>query len=218
MAEQKLSTAAAAKSSSSSNNNKEDSTATTTTTEGGLTLPLPTLTTSPLPSTKRSSSSHHHHLPPDSQDSIILRARVIRFKHLAPSGVGVELGGGGGGEEEEGAVFAKLKGLVTRISDPAAKEEALRQSLWEIAQLFVGGGGGGGDGAGAWVRGGVVRGKGGDETPSSLSLSDPSAVSSFEVLQSGLVDGLLEFATVKERAGGRFHFLRIGCHNCVYFF
>lgn len=39
-----------------------------------------------------------------------------------------------------------------------------------------------------------------------LFASASTSVSSFELLQSGLVDGLLEFATVKERARGLFDF------------
>ncbi|KIJ55771.1 hypothetical protein M422DRAFT_152050 [Sphaerobolus stellatus SS14] len=100
--------------------------------------------------TSRRSSSHVL----DPQDAVTLRARVLRFKYLA------------GTVELEDAVFAQLRSLVSRISYPDATEDALRQGLREIAELFV-----------------------------SLNTS----VSSFELLQSGLVDGLLEFATVKDR-------------------
>jgi E3 ubiquitin-protein ligase TRIP12 len=103
-----------------------------------------------LPPTKRTS----HVLDP--QDAVTLRGRIVRFKYLS------------GTVELEDAVFAQLRSLVARISEPAATECALKQSLQEIAELFA---------------------------------SPNTSVSSFELLQSGLVDGLLEFATVKERTG-----------------
>lgn len=77
--------------------------------------------------------------------------------------------------EVEDKMFAKLRSLVGRIGDGNAKEEELRGALGEVAGLFVGGDG---------------EGEGG--------------VSSFELMQSGLVDALLEVATVKERAGAFF--------------
>lgn len=115
--------------------------------EGDL-LPVPVVS---LPATKRSSS----HIV-DPQDAVTLRGRVVRFKYLS------------GTVEVEDAVFAKLRSLVARISEPGATEGALKRSLNDIADLFA---------------------------------SPNTSVSSFELLQSGLVDGLLEFATVKDRAG-----------------
>ena len=90
-------------------------------------------------------------------DAITLRARVIRFKHLAADDAG--------GSDD---VFAMLRRLVERITDVAATEVELGAALGELAALFG---------------------------------SQHTAVSSFELLQSGVIDGLLQFFSDSERAG-----------------
>ncbi|RPD53372.1 hypothetical protein L226DRAFT_617463 [Lentinus tigrinus ALCF2SS1-7] len=82
-------------------------------------------------------------------DAITLRARVIRFKHLATDdSVGND------------DLFANLRKLVERITDTSATEKDLNSALGELAALFG---------------------------------SQHSSVSSFELLQSGVIDGLLQF-------------------------
>lgn len=94
-------------------------------------------------------------LEPD--DAITLRARVIRFKHLAIN------------EQAEGDnTFETLRRLVDRISAKDASEQTYNDALRELADLFA---------------------------------SAHTSVSSFELLQSGLVDGLLQFSTDQERIG-----------------
>ncbi|KAH9944969.1 uncharacterized protein BXZ73DRAFT_38598 [Epithele typhae] len=87
-------------------------------------------------------------------DAITLRARVIRFKYLAVDD--------SAGSED---VFAMLRRLVERITDPVASEKDLSAALGELAALFG---------------------------------SQSSSVSSFELLQSGVIDGLLQFFSESE--------------------
>jgi E3 ubiquitin-protein ligase TRIP12 len=91
------------------------------------------------------------------EDAITLRARVIRFKHLA------------GQDAADGDnAFEHLRRLVERISVAAATETELFEALKELADLFA---------------------------------TAHTSVSSFELLQSGVVDGLLQFATNDDRVG-----------------
>ncbi|KAI0794507.1 hypothetical protein C8Q74DRAFT_1365946 [Fomes fomentarius] len=80
-------------------------------------------------------------------DAITLRARVIKFKHLASDDAS--------GNDD---VFAMLRRLVERITDTTASEKDLTAALGELATLFG---------------------------------HQHTSVSSFELLQSGVIDGLL---------------------------
>lgn len=97
-------------------------------------------------------------LEPD--DAITLRARVIRFKHLA-----------GNDQADADNVFVTLRRLVERISTKDVSEQTYTDALRELADLFA---------------------------------SAHTSVSSFELLQSGVVDGLLQFATDQDRSGMEF--------------
>jgi E3 ubiquitin-protein ligase TRIP12 len=102
-------------------------------------------------------------LEPD--DAITLRARVIRFKHLA------------GNDQADGDnVFVTLRRLVERISTKDVSEQTYTDALRELADLFA---------------------------------SAHTSVSSFELLQSGVVDGLLQFATDQDRSGMDFRIFLI---------
>lgn len=92
----------------------------------------------------------------DPEDAITLRARVIRFRHLA------------GSDKLDDSLSTTLHKLVERLSDTAATEPVLLEALKELANLF--------------------------STPH-------TSVSSFELLQSGVVDSLLTFTTDKDRSG-----------------
>ncbi|KAI0352109.1 hypothetical protein OH77DRAFT_1428880 [Trametes cingulata] len=94
-------------------------------------------------------------LPMEPDDAITLRARVIRFKYLAS-------------DDSVGSddLFATLRKLVERITDPGASEKDLGAALGELAVLFG---------------------------------SQHTSVSSFELLQSGVIDGLLQFFANAER-------------------
>ncbi|KAI0675862.1 hypothetical protein C8Q78DRAFT_964482 [Trametes maxima] len=92
----------------------------------------------------------------DPDDAITLRARVIRFKHLATDDAA--------GSDD---LFANLRRLVERITHAEALEKDLAASLGELATLFG---------------------------------SQHTSVSSFELLQSGVIDGLLQFFTDAERS------------------
>ena len=92
-------------------------------------------------------------------DAITVRARVIRFKHLATDD--------SAGSDD---VFAVLRRLVERITDLATTEKELATALGELAALFG---------------------------------SQHTSVSSFELLQSGVIDGLLQFFADTDRAGKR---------------
>lgn len=105
-----------------------------------------------IPGYKKPSSSS---VEPD--DAITVRARVIRFKHLATDD--------SAGSDD---VFAVLRRLVERITDTAASEKELATALGELAALFG---------------------------------SQHTSVSSFELLQSGVIDGLLQFFADTERIG-----------------
>ena len=94
-------------------------------------------------------------LEPD--DAITLRARIIRFKHLA-----------GNDQADSDNVFKTLRRLVERISANDVTEQTSSDALRELADLFA---------------------------------SAHTSVSSFELLQSGVVDGLLQFATDQDRNG-----------------
>ncbi|CDO68376.1 hypothetical protein BN946_scf184815.g23 [Trametes cinnabarina] len=82
-------------------------------------------------------------------DAITLRARIIRFKHLASDDAA--------GSDD---LFMNLRRLVDRINDPALPDKDLSAALMELAALFG---------------------------------SQHTSVSSFELLQSGVIDGLLRF-------------------------
>lgn len=121
---------------------------------GILTMQASTLASSAtmIPGFKKLSSLS---LEPD--DAITLRARVIRFKHLA------------GNEQIDGdRTFDTLSRLVDRISAQDASEQIYNDALRELADLFA---------------------------------SAHTSVSSFELLQSGVVDGLLQFSTDPSRTG-----------------
>ncbi|KAI0704459.1 hypothetical protein C8T65DRAFT_741026 [Cerioporus squamosus] len=105
-------------------------------------VPISVLTS--IPGYKKLSSLS---IEPD--DAITLRARVIRFKHLATDD--------SAGNDD---LFAMLRRLVERITDTTASEKDLTLALGELAALFG---------------------------------SQNSSVSSFELLQSGVIDGLLQF-------------------------
>ncbi len=111
-------------------------------------------------------SRNYPHLSRDPEDVVTLRARVIRFRYLM-------------GKESTDAdnVFATLRRLVERISDPCASEKEIGNSLKESATLFT---------------------------------SAHTSMSSFELLQSGVMDGLLQFATDTTRSSTRssIHFVR----------
>lgn len=97
-------------------------------------------------------------LEPD--DAITLRARVIRFKHLA------------GTDQADGDnVFDTLRRLVERLSTKDISEQTSSDALRELADLFA---------------------------------SAHTSVSSFELLQSGVVDGILQFSTDQYRSGKSF--------------
>ena len=96
---------------------------------------------------------------PDSQDTNILRARMIRIKYFSsPSDSGA------GGQD----TFALLQNLVKGLANAHASEEEYKGMLESIAKLFEGKG---------------------------------TGLSSFELLQSGLVDELLGFSTSEGREG-----------------
>ena len=91
----------------------------------------------------------------DPEDAVTLRARVIRFRHLAST------------ESVEGNdVLSTLRRLADRITEPNATEKESSSAVRELAALFA---------------------------------SAHTSVSSFELLQSGVIDSLLQFATDKER-------------------
>jgi E3 ubiquitin-protein ligase TRIP12 len=107
----------------------------------------------------------------DPEDAITLRARVIRFKHLA------------NGDQEVGDnAFDNLRRLVVRLAASDANEKAIGSALRELADLFA---------------------------------SPHTSVSSFELLRSGLVDGLLHFATDHDREGTFSLALNILCLNVI---
>ncbi|KAI0664313.1 hypothetical protein C8Q70DRAFT_946839 [Cubamyces menziesii] len=89
-------------------------------------------------------------------DAITLRARVIRFKYLASND--------SAGSDD---LFANLRRLVERITDPTMSEKDLGAALAELAALFG---------------------------------TQHTSVSSFELLQSGVIDGLLQFFANTEHA------------------
>ncbi|KAI9510528.1 hypothetical protein F5148DRAFT_1274737 [Russula earlei] len=118
-------------------------------------LPPPPISVSPalaagIPGFKKLSS-----LSLEPEDAVTLRGRVIRFRFLT-------------GKESADAdnVFATLRRLVERISNPSASEKEVGNALKELATLFT---------------------------------SAHTSVSSFELLQSGVIDGLLQFSTDKTR-------------------
>ena len=115
-------------------------------------VPIPIAVITSIPGYKKLSSLS---IEPD--DAITLRARVIRFKHLATSD--------SAGSDD---VFANLRRLVERITDVTTSEKDLAAALGELAALFG---------------------------------SQHTSVSSFELLQSGVIDGLLEFFGDTERSG-----------------
>ncbi|KAI0364359.1 hypothetical protein BV20DRAFT_1107706 [Pilatotrama ljubarskyi] len=94
-------------------------------------------------------------LPMEPDDAITMRARIIRLKYLAS-------------DDSVGSddLFATLRKLVERITDPGASEKELGAALGELALLFG---------------------------------SQHTSVSSFELLQSGVIDGLLQFFADAER-------------------
>ncbi|RDX51248.1 hypothetical protein OH76DRAFT_1401563 [Lentinus brumalis] len=105
---------------------------------------VPISVLSSIPGYKKLSSLS---IEPD--DAITLRARVIRFKHLATDDAA--------GNDD---LFAMLRRLVERITDSTLSEKDLTSALGELATLFG---------------------------------SQHSSVSSFELLQSGVIDGLLQY-------------------------
>ena len=113
-------------------------------------VPISVITS--IPGYKKLSS-----LSMEPDDAITLRARVLRFKYLTT--------GDAAGSDD---VFATLRRLVERITDPNASEKDLTGALGELSALFG---------------------------------SQHSSVSSFELLQSGVIDGLLQFFADTERSG-----------------
>lgn len=76
----------------------------------------------PAPSSKRSSST-----PVDPQDLIILRARVVKFKHLIAQA-----------EAEEDSVMEDLRTLASAVMDHDASETTLKRSAEGIALVLSG--------------------------------------------------------------------------------
>ncbi|KAI0738636.1 hypothetical protein C8Q80DRAFT_1206571 [Daedaleopsis nitida] len=115
-------------------------------------VPVAISVISAIPGYKKLSSLS---IEPD--DAITLRARLIKFKHLATDD--------SSGNDD---VFAMLRRLVERITNTGTSEKDLTIALEELATLFG---------------------------------HQHTSVSSFELLQSGVIDGLLQFfAEEEERA------------------
>lgn len=129
-------------------------------------VPIPISVITSIPGYKKLSSLS---IEPD--DAITLRARVIRFKHLATDD--------SAGNDD---LFANLQKLVERITDASASEKDLTSALGELAALFG---------------------------------SQHSSVSSFELLQSGVIDGLLQYFAESGQTGrSSFQFVLVAC-SCV---
>lgn len=122
-------------------------------------VPVAISVISAIPGYKKLSSLS---IEPD--DAITLRARVIKFKHLATSD--------SSGNDD---VFAMLRRLVERITNTATSEKDLAAALEELATLFG---------------------------------HQHTSVSSFELLQSGVIDGLLQFFSEEEERTGELHLVR----------
>lgn len=107
----------------------------------------------------------------DPEDAVTLRARVIRFKYLS------------GKENKDGDdVFSVLRKLVERIGEEGKDKD-----------VVMGGTGGAEREREKDVMGALKE-------LAALFASANTAVSSFELLQSGVIDALLLFATDKERS------------------
>lgn len=125
-------------------------------------LPPPSILSAMLPPpVKRSSST-----PVDPQDAIVLRCRVIKFKHLSTPV-----------PNQADDPFESMLALGRRLAHAQATEVGIRRTLGEIAALFS------------------TQGNGNDALSQSIS--------SFELIKSGLVDEMLEFATSEGRKGKR---------------
>lgn len=109
------------------------------------------------------------HYAVDSQDANILRARIVRFRYLSPSSSSTNPEDGN--ETDANDELEALKAAAKRLAAVDLDLKGAKEALKSIANLFNDGG----------------RGKGKD------------GISSYEMLQSGLVDELLGFAKDENR-------------------
>ncbi|KAH7093864.1 hypothetical protein BKA62DRAFT_55845 [Auriculariales sp. MPI-PUGE-AT-0066] len=122
-------------------------------------LPLPVDSSStpvpvpaPAEATQEKEKSASSKPPSDPQDALVVRARIVKFKYLAPDA------------DDADDVLPRLRLLGETLKNPAILVHEAEDMLKIVANAFTGG-------------------------------PQGAALSSFEFVQSGLVDGLLEWAT-----------------------